>query len=123
MTGFTTGNAEGNRTAILAEFSALRAEIAARSSAQHTLLNLNLTASGVVLGTALAQRANLAVLLVVPIIGCCFGLLFIDHAAVIEKLGRVIPAPRTANLVAVVVMAAGHPAAGRSGLCLDLHRR
>jgi hypothetical protein len=69
------------------EYDALRTEIFSRSSAQHTLLNLNITAIGVILGVVLTNRANLIVLLAVPVVATSFGLLYFDHAGAIERIG------------------------------------
>lgn len=74
-------------TVALAEFTALRAEISARSTAQYTLMNLNLTAVGLLLGAVLADRADLSLLVMLPLISSCFGILFFDHAAQIENIG------------------------------------
>jgi hypothetical protein len=43
----------------LSEFSALRNEIGTRSTAQHTLINLSITAIGAIIGFTLAQKGDL----------------------------------------------------------------
>jgi hypothetical protein len=79
-------------TVALAEFAGLREEITSRSTAQHTLMNLNLTAVGVVGGTVLSQHASPLLLLLLPVVGSALGILFFDHASWIENLGRYIAA-------------------------------
>jgi hypothetical protein len=74
----------------LAEFSALRQEIGSRSTAQHTLLTIQLSTSGTVLGVVLGQVSEPQMLLVIPILSFAFGMLWLDHAANIARLGVVI---------------------------------
>lgn len=73
----------------LAEFSALRDEIANRSGAQNTLLSLNLTAIGGIGGVVLSGKAQL-LLLLLPILSPALGLLFLDHAMNIKNIGNYI---------------------------------
>lgn len=75
-------------TAALAEFNVLRKEISDRSSAQTTILNLNLVALSAIATLVLAQRVNALALLVLPLVSPCFGMLFFDHAANIDQIGR-----------------------------------
>lgn len=77
-------------TVVLAEFAALREEITSRSTAQHTLMNLDLTAVGVVGAAVLSQHASPLLLLLLPLVGSALGILFFDHAAWIENLGRYV---------------------------------
>lgn len=74
----------------LAEFSALRNEIGSRSTAQHTLINLSITAIGAVVGFALAQKGNLSLLLLLPILSPSLGMLYLDHALNIMNIGNYI---------------------------------
>ncbi|HXM23621.1 MAG TPA: hypothetical protein VN948_20355 [Terriglobales bacterium] len=74
----------------LAEFAALRDEIANRSSGQNTLLNLNLTAIGGIGGVVLSGKAHLLLLLLLPILSPALGLLYFDHAINIKNIGNYI---------------------------------
>ena len=74
----------------LAEFSALRSEIASRSSAQTTILNFNLTAIAAIGTIVLSNKVSALALLTLPIICGCFGILFFDHAANIDQIGQYI---------------------------------
>lgn len=74
----------------LAEFEALRKEIENRSNAQHQLITLNLTAIGTFLGFVLSSRADLKLLLLLPILAPAIGLLYLDHAVVIGLMGSYI---------------------------------
>lgn len=71
----------------LGEFGALRGEISNRSSAQNTLINLNITAVGTIGGLSIAYHANPLVLLILPPLSSALGLLYIDHARNISRLG------------------------------------
>jgi hypothetical protein len=74
----------------LSEFSALRNEIGSRSSAQHTLINISVTAIGAVGGLALAQKGDLSLLLLLPILSPSIGMLYLDHAINIMNIGNYI---------------------------------
>lgn len=74
----------------VAEFNALRKEIGDRSSAQNTLVNLNLTAVAAVVGLVATHRAGDSLLLLTTVISSALGLLFADHARTIRNLGRYI---------------------------------
>jgi hypothetical protein len=74
----------------LSEFSALRSEIGSRSTAQHTLINLSITAIGAVVGFALAQKGDLWLLLLLPILSPSLGMLYLDHAINIMNIGNYI---------------------------------
>jgi hypothetical protein len=74
----------------LAEFGKLRDEIAGRSTAAWTLVGLSITASATVAGFVLAQKADPRVLLVLPLLTPSLGLLFLDHAANIGRIGEYI---------------------------------
>lgn len=71
----------------LEEFKALREEIGNRSSAQHTLINLNITAVGTIGGLVIAYHGSPLVLLIVPLLSSALGLLFVDHAYNISRIG------------------------------------
>ncbi len=86
----------------LAEFSALRDEIANRSSAQHTLIGLNLTAIGGIGGFVLSEHADVRLLLLLPILSPALGLLFFDHAINIKKIGTYIGEELRPALVAIL---------------------
>jgi hypothetical protein len=74
----------------LAEFTALRQEIGSRSTAQHTLLTIQLSACGTVFGLVLGQVSEPQMLLVIPVLSFAFGMLWIDHATNISRLGELI---------------------------------
>jgi hypothetical protein len=74
----------------LSEFSALRSEIGSRSTAQHTLINLSITAIGAVVGFALAQKGDLWLLLLLPILSPSLDMLYLDHAINIMNIGNYI---------------------------------
>jgi len=84
----TNADTRGSLSAqsIVAEFAALRSEIEDRSGHQRALVALNLTVLGTVTGYVLVSKANL-ILLVVPFFSTLLGLLWLDHAVVIGKLG------------------------------------
>jgi hypothetical protein len=69
------------------EFEALRAEIIARTGAQHTLLNLHVTIIGAILGLALSATASPLVLLVVPVVAISMGFLYLDHHVHVRRIG------------------------------------
>lgn len=74
----------------LAEFAALRAEIAQRSSTQQALIALNLTAVATVLGFALTKQSSRGLLLLVPVISPSLGLLWLDHHRNIRLIAEYI---------------------------------
>jgi hypothetical protein len=59
---------DGGHEGALAEFAALRQEIAGRSSAQQNILALQLTTSGALFGFALAKSGRAGLLLIVPVV-------------------------------------------------------
>jgi hypothetical protein len=71
----------------LAEFSALRAEIAARARSQEQYMTLGLTAATTVGGLVVTHTATRPLLLVVVVVGPLLGLLFFDHATTVDELG------------------------------------
>jgi hypothetical protein len=75
---------------LLSEFAALRQEIAQRSTAQHTLLNLNITAIATVIGFILSGNGRELLLLVVPLPCFALGTLYFDHGRCIDRIGLYI---------------------------------
>ena len=75
---------------LVTEFQALRQEVGYRSTAQHTLLNLNVTAIATVLGFALSQKGRELLLLVIPLPCFALGTLYFDHGRCIDRIGRYI---------------------------------
>ena len=86
----TTDTMDNLSTSQLAEFETLRKEIEFRSSAQLTLISLNLTGIGTLVGFALTQLADPRLLILVPIIAPCIGMLYLDHAIMISMIGSYI---------------------------------
>jgi len=75
---------------ILAEFTALRQEISDRSTAQYTLVSLNLTAISAFGGFALSNEHYRILLLLLPILSPAMGMLYFDHAINIGHIGHYI---------------------------------
>jgi hypothetical protein len=63
----------------LAEYAALRAEIAQRLSSQQALVALNLTAVATIVGFVLVKHSSKSLLLLVPVVSSVLGLLWLDH--------------------------------------------
>ena len=77
--------------AALTEFTALRAEIANRTTAQYTLVAITLVAVSTLGGLALGpEHVNLSVLLLVSPVCTATGLLWLDHAHAIYQIGDYI---------------------------------
>jgi hypothetical protein len=74
----------------LAEFNKLREEIAGRSTAEWTLLGLNVTASATTVGLVIAYKADIKLLLLLPLLTPSLGMLVIDHAFNISRIGQYI---------------------------------
>jgi hypothetical protein len=74
----------------LAEFSALRAEIGARSGVQHQLMALNITALAAIGGFVISDKADPLLLLMLPLVSCALGVIWHDHARNIENIGSYI---------------------------------
>ena len=86
---------------LLAEFGALRTEIAGRSAAQATMMQLAVTAFGALAGLAFTEYGDHRLLLLIPIISAILGLIWLDHAANISNIGdfittEIMPALKTA---------------------------
>ena len=77
-------------TVLLAEFQALRAEIASRSGAQAAMMQLTVTALGALAGLSFTQYGDRRLLLLIPVISTILGLVWLDHAANISNLGDFI---------------------------------
>lgn len=74
----------------LAEFNAMRKEIADRSTTQNTLINLNLTAVAALVSIIATQEIDERLLLLLCPISCGLGLLWVDHGRTIRDLGTYI---------------------------------
>lgn len=77
--------------AVLAEYAALRAELLQNLGAQSTLINLNMTAIAGIGGIVITQRADIRLLLMLPVISGALGLLANSEArdvTVIEQYIR-----------------------------------
>jgi hypothetical protein len=75
---------------LLAEFKALRDEINQRATYCHTIININVIASGTVASFALGGDDRLNLLLILPILGPVLGLLWLDHSWAIRGMGDYI---------------------------------
>ncbi|MDQ3983098.1 MAG: hypothetical protein M3271_10510 [Actinomycetota bacterium] len=76
--------------AALAEFNAIRQEIADRSTTQNTLINLNLTAVAGLVSIIATQEVNESLLLLLCPICAALGMLWADHAQTIGDLGTYV---------------------------------
>lgn len=76
----------------LAEFAALRNEIAQRSLFQHGLIVLNLTAIGAIVGLVFGRNADHSLLLLLPILSPALGLLWFGNHVAIIRIGSYIGA-------------------------------
>jgi hypothetical protein len=86
-------NGEGGGTvltAALAEFNALRQEIMQHIGAQDRLVQLNLTALATIAGLTIAQKATVALLLVVPFLSAALGFAWLHHLRQVALIGRYI---------------------------------
>jgi hypothetical protein len=76
---------------VIAEFDDRRTEINNRTTIQHLLVGLNITAAGAVGGVALAgESPNLAVLLLLSPICSALAMLWANHADTIARIGAFI---------------------------------
>jgi hypothetical protein len=71
---------------LVARFQAIRAEIDRRSTHQQAVIALNISAIGALGAFALSHPDQVVVLLVLPILCLCLGLIYLDHAKTIEHL-------------------------------------
>jgi Fe2+ transport system protein B len=75
----------------MAEFSALRTEIATRTSSQNALANITVVAVGAIGGYAFGSpNASKLILLVLVPVAIAMGLLWLDHAHAIYKIGTYV---------------------------------
>lgn len=81
---------EPSDTVRLGEFSALRAEIQQRTSFQHALVTLNLTAVATITGFVAAQKASQQLLLILPVVSPALGLLWLDHNRTIAVIAAYV---------------------------------
>jgi len=79
-----------DQAVMLAEFSALRAEILQRTQQQQALVALDLTVVGTIAGFVISGRADPELLLVAAVISAMMGLLWLDHHISIMRMGRYI---------------------------------
>lgn len=87
------GTLEGEKqliTVLLAQFGACRAEIQARSANQAALINLNISAVGVIAGFYFAYGADPRLLFLIPLLSPMLGIIWADHAINIGNIGRFI---------------------------------
>jgi hypothetical protein len=77
---------------LLEEFKALRNEIDQRSDAQLRLIQLNITAIGIILGAFFTPvlENDPRILFLIPVVSPILGLLWLDHATAIRHLGMFI---------------------------------
>ncbi|MBV1854355.1 hypothetical protein [Catellatospora tritici] len=66
--------------AVLAEYASLRAELLQKLGTQSTIINLNLTAIAGIGGIVITQRADIRLLLMLPVISGALGLLAFGEA-------------------------------------------
>jgi hypothetical protein len=81
---------DARRQTALAEFSALRQEIGARSGVQHQLMALNITALTAIGGFVISDQASPLLLLMLPIVSPALGFLWHDHDRNIQNIGTYI---------------------------------
>lgn len=75
----------------MAEFSALKAEIATRTTSQNALANITVVAVGAIGGYAFGNPgASKLILLVLVPVAIATGLLWLDHAHAIYKIGTYV---------------------------------
>jgi hypothetical protein len=90
---------------LIAEYAALRSEIAGRIAAQDAMINLFMTATAAIIGFALADRARLMLLLIVPVLAFAVRLLYQYHNIHIGLLSEYI----NVRLRPLAIEASGHP--------------
>jgi hypothetical protein len=75
---------------LLDEFKALREEISRRSKDQLSLIQMNITAIGVILGFVIGYVKDSRVLLIIPLVSSILGIIYLDNAEAIQHIGRFI---------------------------------
>jgi hypothetical protein len=91
--GLKAGTLEGDKqlvTVLLAQFNSCRVEIQARSANQAALVNLNITAIGLICGFYFSAHADPRLLFVIPLLSPMLGIIWADHAINIGNIGRFI---------------------------------
>jgi hypothetical protein len=87
----TPAEAKDRLTAILEEYTALRAEVLQRSAAQNRIAQFHITILTTIVGAAILHPDLIAwLLLLIPVESALFGLWYVDHAQFIAKLGAYI---------------------------------
>jgi hypothetical protein len=84
------GDLARRTTIVLAEFSALRSEVATRISLLYSLLLGYFTVVGVILGITFSRPSNKAMFLLIPIVTGFIGILVIDMYINLDTLGGYI---------------------------------
>ena len=79
----------GNQV-MLAEYSALRAEVDRRANVQWNVLALQITSAGVIASLAISRVADIALLLVIPLSSYMLGSRYILHDYHIKLISRYI---------------------------------
>src|SRR5690348_12310111 len=79
-----------DRQTLLAEFSALRAEILQRTNIAWNVFALQVTAAGIIFSFALSKDTHTGFLLILPVITYAFSGRYTAQVAGVEKLGRYI---------------------------------
>jgi hypothetical protein len=91
---------------VLSEFKALRDEINQRATYCHTLININIVATGTLAGFVLNDPSGIELLLLMPVLSPVLGLLWLDHSNAIRNMGDYIAA-RVQTTIAETIP--GHP--------------
>jgi hypothetical protein len=79
-----------DRDAVIAEFTALRAEILQRSDTQWNVLALQLTATGVIFSFALSNSSHIGSLLILPVITYALTGRYVSQAFGTDKIAKYI---------------------------------
>jgi hypothetical protein len=83
----------------LAEYTKLKDEVTNRSTLQSTLITLNIVAAGALGGIVISKRGNILILLLLPPLSSALGLLWLDHAQTIARIGDYIRSELFPHLV------------------------
>jgi hypothetical protein len=84
---------------VITEFRCVRDEINQRASYCHTLISINILASGTLAGLAIN---NQTLLLLLPILNPTLGLLWLDHSYAIRNMGNYIETEITPAISGIV---------------------
>jgi hypothetical protein len=82
--------ADARLTATLAEYSALKAEIGARTGYQHQIIQLHITVLTALTGAVFSAHFGRWAALAIPIEAALFGLWYLDHALTIAEISGYI---------------------------------